>query len=317
MEMDKSEDNRGMAMKIAIIGLGAVGATVAGGFKKYEKDLIFVARGKTKEALQKNGLHLASDVLGDLHIQPALVSDDPQEIGIVDVVFLCTKSYGLESCCKAYGDIIGENTVVIPLLNGVVGKRMTEQYLGGKGIVLDGYIYCFSNILEAGKVSNVGNGLWIGFGFADGSTNAKAEKVAEMLNECGLQTFYGKDIMTALWKKYSVVCANSCVFIYYDCIMGDVQQSPEKLEFLRNVTEDIVRLGSASGAEDLAGVVEKNLSDFMKLPPQSMTSLYRDMKAGKVDTEFEWLIGSGCQMAKELGIEVPYMEMAYSKKDKY
>ncbi|WP_317855876.1 2-dehydropantoate 2-reductase [Chakrabartyella piscis] len=304
-------------MKIAIIGLGGVGGTVAGGFKEYEKDLIFVARGETKKVLQANGLYLESKVLGNKHIQPSLVSDDPKEIGIVDVVFLCCKAYGLESCCKSYGDIIGENTVVIPLVNGVVGRRMVEQYLGGKGIVTESYIYCFSNILEVGKVSNVGDGLFIGIGFSDGTTNETAEKVAEILTKGGLRTTYGKDIMTALWKKYSVVGANSCVFIYYDCIMGDVQQSPERLEYLRNVSEDIIRLATASGVTGLEGVVDKNMKDLMKLPPQSMTSLYRDLKAGKTDTEFEWLIGSGCQMAKELGIKVPYMDMAYGKKEYY
>lgn len=304
-------------MKIAIVGLGGVGATVAGGLRQYEKDLIFVARGKTKEALQKDGLYLESEMMGDGYIRPALVSDDSKEIGVVDVVFLCCKAYGLESCCKAYGDIVGENTLVVPLLNGVVAKRVTEGYLGGRGIVTDSYIYCFSNILSAGRVKNESTFLRIGMGLAEGQKNAVAEKVVAMLSEGGLPSTFGGDVMKELWQKYSVMGGNSCALIYFDSVVGGIQENPERMAFLANIYEDVLRLAKASGVDGLENMPKDNIESFMAMAPGAMSSLYRDLKGKSPNTEFEWIVGSACKMAKELGIEVPYIEMAYGKKEYY
>ena len=302
-------------MRIAILGLGAVGATVAGGLKKYEKNLIFIARGETKKVLLENGLYLESEKLGNQKICPSMVSDDPKEIGLVDVLFLCSKSYGLEGACKKYADIIGKDTLVVPLQNGITASRSVSLWLGGKGIVSDSYIYCFSNIVETGHVINRGQLLQVGIGFADGKDNQKAKQLVDMLNEGGLPSAYGQDIMKALWEKYAMMCGNSCAFIYFDCEAGGIQADSRKMEFLRGIYEDILRLANASGVTGLEELPEKYYQHFLTLPPQTISSLYRDIREGKAETEFEWVVGGGCKLAKELGISVPYMQKVYEKNE--
>ncbi|WMI81663.1 ketopantoate reductase family protein [Anaerotignum sp. MB30-C6] len=301
-------------MRIAILGLGGVGATVAGGLRKHERDLIFIARGETKRVLQEKGLNLESDLLGDCVIRPGLVCDDPSEIGIVDVLILCSKSYGLEGACKKYAPIVGEETLVVPLQNGVTASKSVSHWLGGKGIVSDSYIYCFSNIVETGHVTNGGGILRIGVGFADGRDNDKAKRLIEMLNEGGLPSIYGEDIMKALWEKYAMMCGNSCAFIYFDCPAGKIQEDSEKLEFLRGIYEDINCLAKANGVRGMDDMPERYMEIFMKLPPQTISSLYRDILGGKEETEFEWLVGSGCQLAKELGVSIPFIQKVYEQK---
>ncbi|WP_304507470.1 ketopantoate reductase family protein [Anaerotignum sp.] len=301
-------------MKIAILGLGAVGATVAGGLRKYEKDLIFIAREETKQVLQEKGLYLESDILGSHKICPGLVTDDPKEIGVVDVLFLCSKSYGLEAACKKYADIVGEDTLVVPLQNGITASRAVSRWLDGKGVVSDSYIYCFSNIVETGHVFNGGKLLRIGIGFAHGKDNEKARKLVAMLNEGGLPSTYGQDIMKELWEKYAMMCGNSCGFIYFDCQAGKIQEDKEKMEFLRGIFEDILRLAKASGVTGMDDMPQRNMEGFLKFPPETITSLYRDMLEGKEETEFEWLVGNGCRLAKELEVSVPFMQKVYEGK---
>lgn len=303
-------------MKIAIMGLGAVGATVAGGLKKHENDLIFIARGETKRVLQEKGIYLESELLGDGVIKPGLVSDDPKEIGIVDVLILCSKSYGLETACKKYKDIVGEDTLVVPLQNGVTASKAVSAWLGGKGVVTDSYIYCFSNIVETGHVFNGGNLLRIGIGFADGKDNEKAQRFVEILKEGGLPSIYGQDIMKALWEKYAMMCGNSCVFIYFDCEAGEIQKDSEKMAFLRGIYEDILRLAKATGVMGMEDMPEKYFKHFLTLPPHTITSLYRDMREGKEETEFEWLVGSSCELAKRLNVSIPFMQKVYEAKSK-
>ncbi len=301
-------------MKIAILGLGAVGATVAGGLKRYEKDLIFIARGETKRILLEKGLYLESEKLGSQRIYPGMVSDDPKEIGIVDVLFLCSKSYGLEAACKKYADIVGENTLVVPLQNGITASKAVSLWLGGKGIVTDSYIYCFSNIVETGHVINQGQLLRIGIGFAEGKDNVNAKQIISMLNEGGLPSIFGQDIMKALWEKYAMMCGNSCAFIYFDCEAGKIQEDTKKMEFLRGIYEDILRLAKASGVADMEEMPERYYQHFLTLPPQTISSLYRDIREGKGETEFEWVVGGGCKLAKELGVSAPYMWKVYETK---
>lgn len=301
-------------MRIAILGLGAVGATIAGGLKNYEKDLIFIARGETKRILLENGLYLESDQLGNGRIQPGMVSDDPNEIGVVDVLFLCSKSYGLEGACKKYADIIGEDTLVVPLQNGINASKSVSLWLDGKGIVSDSYIYCFSNIVETGHVFNRGQLLRVGIGFADGEDNEKAKQLVAMLNEGGLPSVYGHDIMKALWEKYAMMCGNSCAFIYFDCEAGEIQEDSSKMEFLRGIYEDILGLAKASGVTGMEEMPERYYQHFLTLPPQTISSLYRDIREGKEETEFEWVVGGGCKLAKEMGVSVPFLKRVYEKK---
>lgn len=300
-------------MKIAILGLGGVGATAAAGLWKHQDELIFIARGETKKALQENGLIFDSELLGKRIVRPALVSDNPEEIGIVDILILATKSYGMPSACETYKSIIGENTLVVPLLNGVMGKRSVTETLGGHGVVAHGYIYCFSNIVTPGHVKNTNAILKIGVGFDGNEQNEKALLLCEMLEDGGIPTNYNQDILTALWEKYIMVTGNGCAFIHFDCTAGEIQKDPNKLAFLAAIYDDFVRLAIAHGAEIAEDLQENYLEKFLAFSPDSISSLYRDLKEGKSETEFEWLIGSACRLSKESNTPIPYIQQVYDE----
>ena len=202
-------------MRIAILGMGGVGATVAASLRKHEDDLILIARGRSKEAIQKNGLIFNSELLGPTVIRPSLVSDDAGEIGEVDVLFLCCKSYGLSTACHSYKGIVGPDTLVIPIQNGVIAREMVSNMLEGRGIVADGYIYCFSSIVAPGEVRNIGNILKLGFGILDGGENVKAQQIIAMLNDGGMAATYGHNIFKEIWEKYVMMFGNNCAYIYF------------------------------------------------------------------------------------------------------
>lgn len=295
-------------MKIAILGIGGVGGTVAGALKKYESQLILIARGKTKQAIKERGLIFHSDFLKDTIIRPSLVSDNATEIGEVDVLFLCCKSYGLSDACQAYKSIVGTNTLVIPIQNGVIAREMVSRMLDGKGIVADGYIYCFSNIVAPGEVRNSGTMLKLGFGIMDERGEARAALITKMLNEGGLPASCGQNVLKEIWEKYVMMCGNSCAFLYFDSPAGPIQEDEDKMKFLTGIYNDLTRLGKAKGIAIDENLTERYIKIFRSLPPQTITSLYRDVRDGKTDTEFDWLVGSACRMADDLGVEVHYIK---------
>lgn len=301
-------------MKIAVIGIGGVGGIVTSALKAVEDELILVCRGETAKAIKENGLIVRSDMLGDRVVKPFLVSNDPKEIGIVDAAIICCKTYSLKNVIEMYKDIIGKETLVVPLQNGVTAAGEAEKQLDGRGYVADGYIYCFSNIEKPGVIVNSGDLLKIGIGFSDGRKDEKAEKLVKLLNDGGLPSMYGgAEIKSALWEKYIMMCGCSCAFIYYDCATGEIQKDPEKLEFLRGIYSDLKRIADHAGVKVNEKIVDNYMDIFMKNPPESISSLYRDIRNNKADTEYDAIIGGGIRIAQKYGADVPYMMKVYKK----
>lgn len=300
-------------MKIAVLGLGGVGATVAGALKKVENDLILIARGKTKEAIIKDGLNLQSDLLGNINVKPGLVSDNPDEIGIVDILFISCKGYSLKYACEKYRDIVGEDTIVIPLLNGISARDNADSYLENRGIVAAGYIYCFSSILSPGNIKNTGSMLRMGFTFDGKDSNKKALYIEELLEEGGIAIPKGNDALKELWKKYIMMCGNSATFIYFNCKAGEVQEDPEKMKVLDSIYDELRSIGVACGIDLEREIVDGYMEEFKFLPKDTVSSLYRDILQGSANTELESVLGDGIRLAEKLGVEIPYTKAAYEK----
>ncbi|MFI3174811.1 MAG: 2-dehydropantoate 2-reductase [Bacillota bacterium] len=303
-------------MKIAILGLGGVGATVAASLKDAPHELIFIVRGKTKEAINENGgLKYTTPLEGSFLIKPALATDDETEIGVVDVLFITTKSYSLEQVCSRYEKIIGEHTVVIPLLNGFAARRtLAEQYLKDRGTILEGCIYCFSKIISPGVVENYDQleNLSVHFGLPDGKEIPVAKEVADLMTKGGLPAIYNQGILETIWKKYMLMCGNSCALIHFNCDVGTVQDDPKKLEFLVSIQHDLRGLALAAGVNVPEETIAENIAYLKRANKTATTSLYRDWRDKLEHSELEWLMGNAVRLAKELGITIEFVEQAYA-----
>lgn len=300
-------------MKIAILGMGGIGGVVGGALAKNFDDIYFIARGKSLEAIKNHGLTLESDKLGTFTVNPAAVTDKAHEIGIVDVLIIATKSYGLEAACSQCAPIIDKNTVVIPLLNGVSVSDEAETFLNNVGQVADGCIYAFSSLEEPGRTKHIGELCHIDFGFKDGRTNEKCVELEKMLNKSGIETVFSNDIMVPVWVKYIMMCGNSAVFSYFECSAEVVHGSEEKMKYIQDVYTELYTIAKAKGVNLPSDVVDKHMAVFKKLPAGAITSLYRDLKQPSNQTEFEAVVGKGIRLAKETGVNVPCLKSVYEK----
>src|SRR5690349_16450998 len=105
-------------MRIAVIGSGGVGGAFGAALAKAGADVTFVARGAHLQAMRTNGLRVTGS-RGETHIHPCKATDNPADIGVVDVVLFCVKQWDVESAGAAIRSLIGPNTAVIPLQNGI------------------------------------------------------------------------------------------------------------------------------------------------------------------------------------------------------
>lgn len=272
-------------MRIGILGAGGVGATVAGAVVKDKNaEIVLIARGETKENVLKRGWILESEVLENQIIHPALVSDDPAEIGTVDVLVLACKSYSLKDVCDRYSSIVRDDTLVIPLQNGFMAAQQAQEALG-KGQIAHGFIYCLSKIVEKGKVVNVGTLLRAGFSFPDGRKNERAKQLAAMMQAGGLPTIYTADIL----------------------------EDSQRMTFLKGTYDDLYRLAEGAGVHLPEDIRERYLQEFAAMPLNSTSSLYRDIKDGVPQNELEQIVGNAVRLAREKKISVPFIAAAYDK----
>ena len=139
-------------MKIAVLGMGGIGGVVGASLAKKFDDIYFIARGEALKVIKENGITLKSDKLGTFTAKPKLATDNVNDIGIVDVLIIATKSYSLAAACLQCVPIIGKDTVVLPLLNGVCVSDDIKDAIGDKGQIELSDLEEVEDLIEVGDL---------------------------------------------------------------------------------------------------------------------------------------------------------------------
>ena len=294
-------------MKIAVVGLGGVGGFVGGALAKVEPKTCFLARGENLAAILKDGLTVESDRLGRFCVVPVLATDDARQIGVADAVILAVKGYDFEQSCRQIAPMVGPATVVLPLLNGVTVSQVMEPLLP-PCILADGCINVFSHLAQPGRVRQEGKSCRIVLGMTSGKLPPELLTLGLELEHAGIPVEATRDIAQASWVKYTLMCGNSVALARFDVTAGDVQKDPQKLNFLRSAYGELVSVAEAMGVSMPEGLVEQYMSNFLALPPDTMTSLYRDLKNGRRKNELSHIVGRLVELAGQAGVPVPCHE---------
>ncbi|MCI6259810.1 MAG: 2-dehydropantoate 2-reductase [Pyramidobacter sp.] len=301
-------------MKVGVFGIGGIGGFVGGALARVHGETYFCARGENLEAIRRGGLRVDSVKLGRFTARPAALSDDAAALGVMDALIVACKGYDLEASCAAMSPMVGAQTLVIPLLNGVVVSEQMEPFLP-PCLLADGTIRVFSHLEAPGAVVQTAGQCSVVVGMRDGSRPAALDAAAELLNRAGIETKVTDHIVRASWNKYVTMGSNSCVFCWYDGPAGKVLADPGHKKVIRAVIDEMTAVAAAQGVELPASLSDKLIDAFEKMPADTVTSLYRDLRAGKdpARTELDHIIGRMVQLGRETGVPVPYHEAAYEK----
>src|SRR5262249_47483895 len=146
-------------MRIAVVGAGGVGGYFGGRLAAAGADVTFLARGAHLKAIQTRGLTIQS-FKGGLHLRKVAATDDPHAIGPVDIVLFTVKLYDAESATALLPPLIGPDTAVIPLQNGVEGADIVARAIGSPHAA-GGTVYIAAVIAEAGVIRHTALGRLI------------------------------------------------------------------------------------------------------------------------------------------------------------
>jgi len=298
-------------MRFAIFGSGGVGGYFGGKLAQVGQDVTFIARGKHLAAIKEDGL-LVESILGDFVIHPAKASDDPRQVGIMDVILVAVKAWDVPAAAEAMKPMVEEETVIIPLENGVDASDQLSSVIG-QGHILGGLCRISAFIGAPGVIRHVGVPPYIAFGELDNRKTKRMDKLVEIFsNIAGFAFETPDDIHKAMWEKFVFIAAVSGVGAVTRQPMGAYRSVPETRAMLLNALQEVEVVGRACGVALDKNTAERILMTIIDISPEgTVASMQKDIMEGR-RSELEAQNGAVVRMGKELGIPTPVNAFIYA-----
>jgi 2-dehydropantoate 2-reductase len=295
-------------MKILIFGTGGVGGYFGGRLARAGEDVVFIARGEHLRAISASGLRVDSSD-GDFVIYPAKATNDVGEIGEVDLVILGVKAWQVPEAARAIKPIVGANTTVLPLQNGVEAVSQLVNELGA-GNVIGGLCRIVSYVVGPGHIRHAGFEPSIIIGELDNRHTDRIARIEQVFKHADLNISIANDIQVALWTKFLFIASFSGVGAMANAPAGVLRSDPKWRAQMLSAMNEIYTLSHARGIKLPPDSIDRVMSSVDGLPEDATSSMQRDIAAGK-PSELEAQNGAIVRMAREVGVEVPTHELIY------
>jgi 2-dehydropantoate 2-reductase len=297
-------------VRVAVVGAGAVGGYFGGRLAEAGEDVTFLARGATLRALRERGLRVDS-TLGDFTIHPAAAVDDPTAIGAVDAVLVTTKAWQLPDAARSIPSLVGPETAVVPLLNGVEAPDVLTEVLGPDP-VLGGLCRIFARQEEPGHILHTGFQPTVDFGELDGRITPRVERLREAFQAVrGVEANVHPDVVAAMWTKLLFISPVSAVGAVTRQPIGVTRAVPETRALLEGGMREVEAVARARGVAMPDGAAGMVMGFVDGLPPEETTSLQRDVIEAR-PSELEAQAGAVVRLGREAGVATPVHDVLYA-----
>ncbi len=269
-------------MRIVIMGAGDLGSGYGAPLVRAGEDVWFIARGARLEELRTKGITVHGR-LGDPPLK-VRATDNPADAGIADLVLFCVKTYDLENAAEQIKSVIGPETVVIPVQNGIYARDRLARVLGDRPVL--------------------GGTGFIRFGEWDGTLSPRVTRVAEVFTKAGLRHRAVTNIQEEVWKKFIVAVAGNGALTLLRMSGEFLMSRPETDEFMRGVGEEALAVARASGVNLTAHAVDEMMAQARSVPPTYTSSMARDFASGR-RLELDDHNGTVVWLGRKFGVPTP------------
>lgn len=301
--------------KILVAGIGGVGGFFGGLLAKQFEDskaveVHFLARSGHLEQIQKSGLKV---IEGDDEFvaTPKSSTDNPDDIGKVDYIIVCTKSYDLEQTIQQLEPSIGLETVILPLLNGVDCRERIQKLLPNN-LVCDGCVYIIARLSRPGVVENLGNIKKLFFG-VEGSSDARLEVLEKLFQEAGVEVTLTPQIEKVIWEKFVFISVTATATTYFDEPVGPIVADTDKRNTVIALVNEVTQIAKQKEVTISNNMAEQVLAKLESLPHAATSSLHSDVKAKKTNTEVQALVGYVVTAAQHFSVKAPIYHQLFEK----
>ena len=296
-------------MKIAVIGAGGVGGAFGAALAKAGADVTFVARGAHLAAMRQNGLKIEGG-RGETHIVPTQATDTPENIGPVDFVLFCVKLWDVESAGEAIRPLVGRNTAVISIQNGIDAPERLVPILGANAVI-GGVAHISATIAAPGVVRQTGTFMRLVFGELAGGLSPRGDAFLALCKQAGFDATHSDHIVTDLWMKFIQLATTSAITAATRSPFGKLRDDPDIMALFEAGFAEVAAVGRAKGVALPDDAVANTVKTTKTFPDAMMASMAHDLiRGGRI--ELPWLSGKVVALGRELGVPTPVHNVLYA-----
>jgi len=295
-------------MRIAVFGTGGVGGYFGGRLAHAGEDVTFIARGAHLRSIKAKGLVVESSI-ANFVVFPAKATDDVNEVGEVDLVIIGVKAWQVPEAAHSMRPLVGPETTVLPLQNGVDAVPQLVHELGADRVI-GGLCRIVSFVVEPGHIKHAGFTPSIVIGESNNRRTDRITRIEQLFKRAGLEITVAPDIQAALWTKFLFIASFSGVGAVANAPAGALRQDPKWRTQMLAAMEEIYSLALSRGIKLTSSSIDNAMASIDALPEDATSSMQRDITAGR-PSELESQNGAVVRLARESGIEVPTHALIY------
>lgn len=294
------------ALRVAVIGPGAIGLFFGGLLSRLGLDVWFLDKSKERAAhLNRQGLLFEEAGTGKR--SPLKVTSNAASIGPSDLVLVCVKSYDTESAASLLPSLIHQNTLVLTLQNGLGHVEVLKKFLLERQIAI-GVTFHGVTLVETGHIRHAGEGpTYIGSFPPDEKMRGQLVKLAEILTAAGLATELVENIEEIVWNKLLINVGINALSALIRLENGDLVKFPEIQKLMAMAITEALAVARGKGLRANPQTVEEAKAACLATAKNRSSMLQDVLK--KKRTEIEAINGAVVKEGKTLGIATPANEV--------
>jgi 2-dehydropantoate 2-reductase len=296
-------------MRIAVVGVGGVGGYFGGRLSQAGHEVHMIARGAHLAAIRVDGLRVES-VAGSFTARPAGATDSPAAVGPVDVVLVGVKAWQLPAAAASLGPLLGPDTAVVPLLNGVESADIVAAAVG-PAHTLGGLCRIIAEIAGPGLIRHSGIDPSLAFGELDNRRSPRAEALLAAFADAGVRASIPADIHVAIWEKFVLICTWSGLGAVTRAPVGVWRALPETRALAIQVASEVTAVAIARGVAVPPGLGEATIGFLDQVPPGGTASMQRDLIEGR-PSELDAQSGAVVRLGAGVGVPTPANAFIYA-----
>lgn len=296
-------------MKIAVMGAGALGGYFGVRLAQAGHEVALIARGAHLKAIQERGLYLYSPK-GDAHLTHMLATDDPAQVGPVDIILFMVKNGDVEKAGQALAPMLGPDTMVVTCQNGISAHERLGAVIGPERVV-PGVARIPGEVTEPGVITHTASFDMLIFGETNGYESGRCAALAVTLKAAGTSPVVPKNILHELWSKFCGQAALASLTTLTGQDIGPLRDTAESAQLFRDAMRETWTVGRAVVPDLPEAVLETNWKFVTLLPPTMHASMLDDLRNGK-PLEHEYLSGDVVRLGRKHGVPTPIHDVLYA-----
>ena len=288
-------------MKIVIVGAGSMGSLIAAYLLKSKEEIWILDKNKERaDRIREEGMSVEG-VSGNWKAA-VRITTEPSEIQNADLIIICVKSYHTKEAILNARALIGENTQILTLQNGLGNIEILSEVVGSEKVI-GGVTNLGATLLEAGKVRHAGRGETV-IGRIDGKIPVEMRSIREIFNKVGLETRISRDVKALIWSKLIINVGINALTAITRLNNGKLTELEGTRKILREAVTEAVKVAKRKRIKLIYDDPLAKVEAVCEATSGNVSSMLQDILRKK-RTEIDFINGVIVRQGQELGIATP------------